>query len=73
MRMIFRRLAQDLTLAGAQVFKVNFNGSALHHGTPVKVCGSAIYDMPSLTFQGAGRFLAKFTPGQTGQPVVPAF
>lgn len=26
--------------------------SALHHGTPLKVCGNAIYDMPGLTFQG---------------------
>jgi capsular polysaccharide export protein len=26
--------------------------SALHHGTPLKVCGSAIYDLPGLTFQG---------------------
>jgi len=25
--------------------------SALHHGTPLKVCGNAIYDMPGLTFQ----------------------
>ncbi|MHB8843719.1 MAG: capsule biosynthesis protein [Nitrospirota bacterium] len=26
--------------------------SALHHGTPVKVCGAAIYDMQGLTYQG---------------------
>lgn len=26
--------------------------SALDHGTPLKVCGSAIYDMQGLTFQG---------------------
>jgi capsular polysaccharide export protein len=26
--------------------------SALHHGTPVKVCGAAIYDMQGLTFPG---------------------
>jgi capsule polysaccharide modification protein KpsS len=26
--------------------------SALHHGTPVKVLGTAIYDLPGLTFQG---------------------
>ncbi len=26
--------------------------SSLHHGTPVKVCGKAIYDMQGLTFQG---------------------
>lgn len=26
--------------------------SALHHGTPLKVCGAAIYDMKGLTFQG---------------------
>ncbi len=26
--------------------------SALGHGAPVKVCGSALYDMPGLTFQG---------------------
>ena len=26
--------------------------SALHHGTPTKVCGDAIYDMKGLTFQG---------------------
>jgi capsular polysaccharide export protein len=27
--------------------------SALHHGTPLKVCGSAIYDMNGLTYQGS--------------------
>jgi len=27
--------------------------SALHHGTPLKVCGIAIYDMEGLTFQGS--------------------
>ena len=27
--------------------------SALHHGTPLKVCGKAIYDMKGLTFQGS--------------------
>lgn len=26
--------------------------SALHHGTPVKICGTAIYDIEGLTFQG---------------------
>lgn len=26
--------------------------SALDHGTPLKVCGAALYDMPGLTFQG---------------------
>lgn len=26
--------------------------SALYHGTPVKVCGTAIYDLEGLTFQG---------------------
>ncbi|WP_291587114.1 capsule biosynthesis protein [Comamonas sp. UBA7528] len=26
--------------------------SALQHGAPVKVCGTALYDMPGLTFQG---------------------
>lgn len=26
--------------------------SALYHDTPLKVCGSAIYDMPGLTFRG---------------------
>ncbi|MDY7573980.1 capsular biosynthesis protein [Actimicrobium sp. CCI2.3] len=26
--------------------------SALSHGTPLKVCGNAIYDMPGLTYQG---------------------
>ena len=26
--------------------------SALHHATPLKVCGNAIYDMAGLTFQG---------------------
>ena len=26
--------------------------SALHHGTPTKVCGEAIYDLKGLTFQG---------------------
>lgn len=27
--------------------------SALHHGTPLKVCGAAIYDIAGLTYQGA--------------------
>lgn len=27
--------------------------SALHHGTPLKVCGDAIYDLPGLTVQGS--------------------
>lgn len=27
--------------------------SALHHGTPTKTCGSAIYDLAGLTFQGS--------------------
>lgn len=27
--------------------------SALHHATPLMVCGDAIYDIPGLTFQGA--------------------
>lgn len=27
--------------------------SAIHHNTPLKVCGTAIYDMPGLTFQGS--------------------
>lgn len=26
--------------------------SALHHGTPLKVCGTALYDIPGLTWQG---------------------
>ncbi len=26
--------------------------SAIHHNTPLKVCGTAIYDMPGLTYQG---------------------
>lgn len=27
--------------------------SAMHHGVPLKVCGSAVYDMEGLTFQGS--------------------
>lgn len=27
--------------------------SALDHGTPLKVCGTALFDMPGLTYQGA--------------------
>jgi capsular polysaccharide export protein len=37
---------------GAVVINSTVGLSALHHGTPLKVCGSAIYDLPGLTFQG---------------------
>ena len=37
--------------------------SALHHGRPVTVLGSAIFDMPGLTFQGPlDRFWQEKTP-----------
>ena len=37
---------------GVVVINSTVGLSALHHGTPLKVCGNAIYDMPGLTFQG---------------------
>lgn len=37
---------------GSVVINSTVGLSALHHGTPLKVCGSAIYDLPGLTFQG---------------------
>lgn len=38
---------------GVVVINSTVGLSALHHGSPVKVCGNAIYDMPGLTFQGS--------------------
>jgi capsular polysaccharide export protein len=37
---------------GVVVINSTAGFSALHHGTPVKVCGAAIYDMQGLTYQG---------------------
>lgn len=37
---------------GVVVINSTVGLSALHHGTSLKVCGNAIYDMPGLTFQG---------------------
>ena len=36
---------------GVVVINSTVGLSALLHGTPIKVCGNAIYDMPGLTFQ----------------------
>jgi capsular polysaccharide export protein len=38
---------------GVVVINSTVGLSALHHETPLKVCGNAIYDMKGLTFQGA--------------------
>jgi capsular polysaccharide export protein len=38
---------------GVVVINSTVGLSALHHGTPLKVCGSAIYDMVGLTYQGS--------------------
>jgi capsular polysaccharide export protein len=38
---------------GVVVINSTVGLSALHHGTPLKVCGDAIYDMNGLTYQGA--------------------
>jgi capsular polysaccharide export protein len=37
---------------GVVVINSTVGLSALHHGTPLKVCGNAIYDMEGLTYQG---------------------
>lgn len=37
---------------GVIVINSTVGFSAIHHGTPVKVCGEAIYNMQGLTFQG---------------------
>jgi capsular polysaccharide export protein len=37
---------------GVVVINSTVGLSALHHGAPTLVCGSAIYDLPGLTFQG---------------------
>lgn len=37
---------------GAVVINSTVGLSALHHQTPTMVCGTALYDMPGLTFQG---------------------
>jgi len=39
--------------AGVVLINSTVGLSALHHGTPVKVTGVALYDMPGLTFQGS--------------------
>jgi capsule polysaccharide modification protein KpsS len=46
--------------------------SSIHHGTPVKVLGTAIYDMPGLTHQGS---LAHFLhhPGSVDRTLYQAF
>jgi capsular polysaccharide export protein len=38
---------------GAVVINSTVGFSALHHNTPVKVCGRALFDLPGLTFQGS--------------------
>lgn len=46
--------------------------SSIHHATPVKVMGTAVYDMPGLTFQGTlPEFLAD--PGTTDRRLYHAF
>jgi|CXWL01.1.fsa_nt_gi capsular polysaccharide export protein len=37
---------------GVVVINSTVGLSALHHGTPLKVCGTALYDIEGLTFQG---------------------
>lgn len=37
---------------GVVVINSTVGLSALHHNTPLKVCGRALYDLPGLTFQG---------------------
>ena len=37
---------------GVVVINSTVGLSSIHHNTPVKVCGSAIYDMQGMTFQG---------------------
>lgn len=37
---------------GVVVINSTVGLSALHHNTPLKVCGEAIYDIPGLTFRG---------------------
>jgi capsular polysaccharide export protein len=41
------------TAQGVIVINSTVGLSALHHDTPLKVCGQAIYDMHGLTFQGS--------------------
>lgn len=38
---------------GAVIINSTVGFSALHHNTPVKVCGRALFDLPGLTFQGS--------------------
>jgi capsular polysaccharide export protein len=38
---------------GVVVINSTVGLSALYHGTPVKVCGNAVYDMMGLTFKGS--------------------
>ncbi len=53
-------------MRGAVVINSTVGFSALSHGAAVKTCGSAIYDLPGLTFQGAldefWRACEHFTP-----------
>jgi len=37
---------------GVVVINSTVGLSAIHHGTPTKVCGDAIYDLPGLSYQG---------------------
>jgi capsule polysaccharide modification protein KpsS len=38
--------------SGTVVINSTLGLSSIHHGTPVKCLGRAVYDMPGLTFQG---------------------
>jgi len=38
---------------GVVVINSTVGLSALHHGAPTKTCGTAIYDLPGLTYQGS--------------------
>jgi capsular polysaccharide export protein len=40
-------------MRGAVVINSTVGFSALHHGAPLKTCGTALYDMEGLTFQGS--------------------
>lgn len=51
---------------GVVVINSTVGLSAVHHGTPVKVCGKAIYDMQGLTFQGT---LSAFWQAAVGERI----
>jgi capsular polysaccharide export protein len=51
---------------GVVVVNSTVGMSALFHGTPLKVCGTAVYDMPGLTFTGS---LKDFWPVAAGLEV----